>query len=158
MAKAGYTTVSAYSAVKDPEAHRHEYENHMWKGGDVIGLGLGAYGYAQGVHYQNETSLLAYSNAIHERRLPIKRSYPLSARDQAIREFVLQAKSGCVERQALSDRHGVDVVTEMGGALSDLAEKGMLAVTPTAVKLTDRGRLRVDWLSPTFFDLPFKPA
>lgn len=158
LAAAGYTGVNAYSAVRDSTRNRLAYEDHLWHGGDVLGLGVGAYGYVQGVHYENEPRLAGYSNAVHDGRLPLYRSFPLSPRDRMIREFVLATKFGFVERQPLQQKYGADVVEVLHDSLARLSSKGMLTVGKKGVQFTDRGLLSVDWLSPTFFDVPFKAA
>lgn len=156
LAQAGYTIVSGYTAVKNPERHTFVYQEHLSRGLDLVGLGTGAFGYVQGVHYENETALDTYGTSVRSGILPLRRSYPLSPRDRMIREFVLQLKFGFVEASAWRDKFGVDIVEELKRPLGELKEKGFLTVEQQNVRLTDRGLLSVDWLTPTFFDVPFR--
>jgi oxygen-independent coproporphyrinogen-3 oxidase len=59
LERAGYTLVSAYNAVKDPQRHRFLYQHYLWHGADMLGLGVASFGYFGGVHYQNAVTLEA---------------------------------------------------------------------------------------------------
>jgi oxygen-independent coproporphyrinogen-3 oxidase len=43
LERAGYTVVSAYNAVKEPEQHHFKYQDYLWRGTDMLGLGVAAF-------------------------------------------------------------------------------------------------------------------
>lgn len=153
---AGYTVVSAYNAVTDPQRHRFLYQDSLWRGADMLGLGVAAFGYFGSVHFQNEVTLEQYQAAVEHGDLPIKRAFKLSARDQLVREFVLQIKLGEVLAAPFRARFGVDISEAFAQPLQALADEGWLVYSDDAVRLTRQGLLRADRLLPYFYDPEFQ--
>jgi oxygen-independent coproporphyrinogen-3 oxidase len=156
LERAGYTVVSAYNAVKDPQRHRFLYQDYLWRGTDMLGLGVAAFGYFGGVHFQNQATLDQYEAAVERGESPVKRACKLSAHDQLVREFVLQLKLGEVPIAPFRKRFGVDLAKKFAEPLRALAAEGWLTLTDEAVRLTRRGLLRVDRLLPRFYDSRFQ--
>lgn len=152
----GYTVISAYNAVKDPARHRLLYQDYLWRGADMLGLGVASFGYFAGVHAQNETGLESYESTIQQGHLPLKRAYKLTSREQMIREFVLQLKFGEVSAAHIGQRFGVDIVEEFAAPLRELAAEGWLIFSRENILLTRQGLLRVDRLLPRFYDSIFQ--
>ena len=124
--------------------------------GAALGLGVAAFGYFGGVQEQNEVTLEEYQAAVARGEVPVKRAIKLSARDQLVREFVLQLKLGEVQLSSFRDRFGVDLTEVFAEPLQALAAEGWLTCTPDAVQLTRAGLLRVDRLLPYFYDSQFQ--
>ena len=156
LERAGYTVVSAYNAVKNPQRHRFLYQDYLWRGADMLGLGVAAFGYFGGVHAQNEISLEEYEAAVERGELPVKRAFRLSAHDQVVREFVLQLKLGTVSAAPFRERFGVDLAAEFAEPLRALAAEGWLTASDEAIRLTRQGLLRVDRLLSRFYDSQFQ--
>jgi oxygen-independent coproporphyrinogen-3 oxidase len=156
LERAGYTVVSAYNVAKDPQRHRFLYQDYLWRGADMLGLGVAAFGYFGGVHFQNQVTLEKYEAAVERGELPVKRAFQLSARDQLVREFILQLKFGEVHGAPFRERFGVNITDEFAEPLREFAAEGWLTVTDEAVRLTRAGLLRVDRLLPHFYDSAFR--
>ncbi len=156
LERAGYTIVSAYNAVKEPQRHRFLYQEYLWRGEDMLGLGVAAFGYFGGVHAQNEITLEQYEAAVARGELPVKRAFKLSEHDQVVREFVLQLKLGEVPLAPFRERFGVDLGIEFAKPLQALAAEGWLIVCREFVRLTRPGLLRVDRLLSHFYDSQFQ--
>ena len=156
LERAGYTVVSGYNAVKDPQRHRFLYQDYLWRGADMLGLGVAAFGYFGGVHAQNEVTLEDYEAAVARGEVPVKRAIKLSARDRLVREFVLQLKLGEVPLAPFRARFGVDLTEVFAEPLRNLAVEGWLACNTDAVQLTRPGLLRVDRLLSRFYDPQFQ--
>ena len=156
LERAGYTVVSAYNAVKDPQRHRFLYQDRLWRGEDMLGLGVAAFGYFGGVHAQNEITLEQYEAAVARGEVPVKRAFKLSAHDQAVRAFVLQLKLGEVPLAPFRERFDVDPATALAKPLQALVAEGWLTVGREFVRLTRPGLLRVDRLLPRFYDPQFQ--
>lgn len=147
----GYTVVSGYSAVKDPEKHRFLYEDHLWRNGDVLGLGVSSLGYLNGVHYQNAVTLESYESDLRQESLPLKRAYVLTQTDRFVREFILQLKLGGASLPPFRERFDLDPVQAFSKPLETLESEGLLTVSKSEVRLTRDGLVRVDRLIPRFF-------
>lgn len=151
LERAGYTIVSAYSAVKDPQRRQFVYQNHLWRGGDMLGIGVASFGYMGGVHYQNKTTLEGYEAEVAGGRLPVQRAYRLAPREQLVREFILQLKLGSASAAPFRERFGVEIATVFAEPLQKLQAQGWLTVSADGVRLTRAGLLRADRLLPEFY-------
>ena len=67
LERAGYTVTSAYTAVRDPQAFRFLYRDYLWKGADMVALGVASFGHFRGTHYQNEKDFGPTSSACPRR-------------------------------------------------------------------------------------------
>lgn len=147
----GFTVRSAYTATRTDAAASFVYQDEQYRGSDLLGLGVSAFGYVGGVHQQNRASMTPYFKAVEHGELPLGRAYRLSADERLVREFILQLKLGGVDRVAFRARHGVDPVDRFTDPLAQAECDGMLRIVPDAVELTRDGLLRVDRLLPEFY-------
>ncbi len=147
----GYTVVSGYAAIRDPERHRFVYQEDQYRGADLLGLGAGSFSYLGGVHQQNRATLDGYLEEVSAERLPLERAYALSAEERMVRELVLQLKLGRVDVRALAAKFGSDPLAPIADTLDRFREAGWLEVTPDALTLTREGRVRVDRLLPALY-------
>jgi oxygen-independent coproporphyrinogen-3 oxidase len=150
LERAGYTIVSAYNASKRPQ-RRFQYQEHLWRGGDMIGLGLSSFSYLGGIHYQNAARPELYRDELDQGRLPVQRAIRLNDRDRLTREFILQLKWGEVAAEDFRTKFGVNIFEEFDGPLQELREAGHLKVTGESVLITRKGLLCVDRLLPAFY-------
>ena len=156
LERAGYTVVSAYNAVKNPQRHRFLYQDFLWRGADMLGLGVAAFGYFGGVHAQNEVTLEKYQVAVEQDDLPVKRAFRLSEYDRLVREFVLQLKLGEALAAPFREKFGADIAKVFAEPLRALDAEGWLTCSDEGVRLTRQGLLRVDRLLPRFYDSRFQ--
>ena len=146
---AGYVVGSAYTAAK-PNT-RFLYRDELWRGADMLGLGVASFSHIGGGHFQNEDNFEPYLQAVEGGGLPIHRALELSADEQLIREFVLQLKLGRIETSYFSDKFGVDVHQRFREPLAQLESDGVLSATNDTLELSRDGLLNVDRLLPYFF-------
>lgn len=156
--RAGYTIVSAYNAVRDPKKHQLKYQEHLWHGGDMLGLGVASFGYFGGVHYQNEVTLENYVQRLRGRSLPVWRAFALSDRDRLVREFILQLKLGHASAQYFQNTFGVNILEVFAQPLRELREEHLLNTSTSGVRMTGEGLLKVDRLLPRFYGPLFREA
>jgi oxygen-independent coproporphyrinogen-3 oxidase len=154
--KAGYTVVSGYSMVKDPARHRFLYQHELWRGGDMIGLGVASFSYFGGVHFQNEVALGNYEAKVRNKSLPLQRAFRLTDHNQMVREFILQLKRGEVSAGAFQTKFAVDIIKVFARPLQSLADEGFSTYDERGVRLTPEGLLRVDRLLPRFYEREVK--
>lgn len=155
LESAGYSIVSAYNAIKEPELHRFKYQEQLWHGTDMLGLGVASFGYFGGVHFQNEATLEEYFTAINDGKLPVKRAYILDDREQLVRELVLQLKFGNVHVKYFQTKFGIDITEMFTAQLKKLSAEGLLIFSKTEVRLTRAGLLRADRIVTEFYDSKF---
>ena len=83
--------------------------------------------------------------------MPLGRAYPLSKKEQCLREFILQLKLGTVHLNDLQKKYGVELNGHCREKLARFENKGWLKRNNHAVTLTRQGLLRIDSLLPEFY-------
>jgi oxygen-independent coproporphyrinogen-3 oxidase len=148
---AGYHVTSAYTAVKDPSKATFLYRDLLWRGADMMSLGVASFGHISGVHYQNETDLAPYYEKIDAGKIPIKRALPTTKEERGIREFILQMKLGHVDRGYFDRKFGPDLLERFAAPLDSLRRQGLLVVEGDSLRLSRKGLLQVDEQLHQFF-------
>lgn len=144
LEEAGYSLRSAYTAVRDPQAHRFLYQDAQYADADLLGLGASSFSSLGDVQHQNVASLGGYLASLARAPLPLWRGRRLSADEQAVREMVLQWKLGQVDRRAFRARHGYDPTERFAVPLARLVAAGLATVTDAAIRVTRDGLLSAD--------------
>lgn len=147
----GYALSSGYTAVRIDSASRFVYRDSLWRGADMVGLGVSAFGHLGGVHLQNDKDLPAYLARVGRGELPLQRGFVLTPEQRLVRELVLQLKLGRVEPRYFLEKFGVDVRERFAPELSALAQRGLVSSTPEWISLSREGLLQVDRLLHGFF-------
>ncbi len=147
----GYHVGSAYTAVRDSSRIRFVYRDELWDGADMLALGVSAFGYLDGVHYQNQPHMRPYLDSLASSALPVSRALPITAQEAMIRQFVLKMKLGHLETRPFLDRFGVEVTERWHDVLVLFREHGLLAFDENRIDLTREGLLQVDRLLHAFF-------
>jgi oxygen-independent coproporphyrinogen-3 oxidase len=151
LAKAGYEHVSAYAMVRDRSKHDFVYQREQYHGADLLGIGASSFGYIQGMHHQNATALIRYSELVEAGQLPLFRAYALDAGERLVREFVLQLKLGRLRRDYFLSKFGVDVLERFCQPLEQIAGRGWIVWDDEEIKLTEQGLARADHLISSFY-------
>mgnify|MGYP006272632483 CR=1 FL=1 len=147
----GYTVTSAYTAVKDNQSTQFFYRDKLWRGADLLALGVSSFGHLNGVHYQNEKDYPPYTDRIEKGEIPIRRAHKLRDEERLIREFVLQQKVGRVSRKYFQDKFDIDIYDRFGEHLRNLESQGLLRLDEDAIVWTREGLLKVDQYLWDFF-------
>ena len=151
LEEAGFTVTSAYTAVKDSSRSRFVYRDQLWRGADLIGLGVASFSHVGGTHFQNEHEFSTYLVRLRENELPIYRALTTSPEERMIREFILQLKLGRVERAYFQAKFGVDIHQRFAKPFQVLQEWGVLVLGQQGAQLNRSGLLQVDRLLYEFF-------
>jgi len=144
LERAGYTVTSAYTAVRSPQDFRFLYRDYLWRGADMVSLGVSSFGHVRGTHYQNEKDLGPYVERVGRGELPIFRALTMSDEERLIRELILQMKLGRLEGEYFRRKFATDILTRFAEPLARLGEAGDATIGPDGVQLTRQGLLRVD--------------
>ncbi len=142
---------SAYTAVRDPQAFRFLYRDYLWKGADMVSLGLSSFGHFRGTHYQNEKDFGPYAERLAGGELPIFRALGMTEEEKLIREVILQMKTGRLDRNYFCEKFATDILVRFAVPLANLAAAGYVTVAGDYVLLNRDGLLRVDELLHEFF-------
>jgi oxygen-independent coproporphyrinogen III oxidase len=151
LEEAGYTVTSAYTAVKDTSRSRFIYRDQLWRGADLVGLGVASFSHVGGTHFQNEHEFSTYLGRLRENKLPIYRALTTSPEERMIREFILQLKLGRVDRSYFQAKFGVDIHQRFAQPFQSLQDLGVLVLSQHGVQLNRSGLLQVDRLLYEFF-------
>jgi oxygen-independent coproporphyrinogen-3 oxidase len=151
LENAGYTIGSAYTAVRNPQKTSFVYRDQLWRGADLLALGVASFSHIQGAHFQNEKDFSTYIDLLEKNTLPIHRAYLLTEEERMIRELILQLKLGKVEISYFRDKFAVDILTRFQETFEKLSNEGWLKLTNTTVVLERKGLLQVDQLLSSFF-------
>jgi oxygen-independent coproporphyrinogen-3 oxidase len=156
MAKAGYTTSSAYTVIKDPERGKFVYRDSLWHGADMFGTGVASFGHVQGVHVQNVDGWDQYVGMLQGGELPLNRALPVTPRQRLIREMILQLKTGRLDADYFRRKFGAEVREDFAAGFGELEAGGFLTRAPGGVELTRAGLLQADRLLPVFFEPQYR--
>ncbi len=148
----GYHVSSGNELVLDPVADRFVYRDNLFRGGDILPVGVSSFGYFQGIHYQNLDQLEDYLQAIERGELAINRAMEPTAHQKLIREFILQMKEGGVDLASLREKFGVDPAEEFSAPLRNQKSAGYLEYSADSVHLTRKGLLQIDSLLTEYFE------
>jgi len=158
LAAAGYEISSAYTMVKSKSHGRFVYRDSVWRGTDMLGTGVAAFGHMSGVHIQNTPSWDDYLTMIGSGRLPVSRAFVTTPAERVTREMILQLKLGGIRPPYFKEKFDVDILQKFPGAFEKLKDEGMLTYSPEQVQLTRAGFLRVDQLLPEFYQEKYRNA
>lgn len=147
---AGYRQSSAYTVCRG-EGTGFVYRDALWRGADMLGLGVSSFSHLGGVHFQNEHAFEPYVTRLEAGDLPVARAYALSGDERLIREFILQLKTGRIETAYFQDKFGVDVLERFAEPLRAARAAGQLSVQDGGIVASDEGLLRIDGQLPAFF-------
>ena len=117
----------------------------------MLALGVASFSHVNGTHFQNDTDLDRYLSRVQAGELPLYRGLSLTADERLIREFILQLKLGCVQRDYFTDKFKVDVTERFSDALAKWQALGFLQVSDQTISLSRDGLLQADALLPAFF-------
>jgi oxygen-independent coproporphyrinogen III oxidase len=151
LEKAGYTVTSATTAVRNPEKTKFVYRDELWKGADLLGLGVASFSHVGGIHFQNLPDFETYTDAVRRGDLPIGRALPTTPEERMIRELILQLKLGRVSQSYFREKFGVEIADRFNQQFSELERRRMLSRQGDWLVLDRDSLLKVDVILHAFF-------
>ncbi len=148
---AGYTVTSATTAVRDPAKTKFVYRDELWKGADLLGLGVASFSHLGGVHFQNLPDFESYTAAVEKGELPIGRALETTADERFIRELILQLKLGRVSVDYFTGKFGVNVLERFSAQFAELSRRGLMSEHGGWLALTREALLKIDVILHAFF-------
>ena len=151
LEKNGYTVTSATTAVKDPQKTKFVYRDDLWKGADLLGLGVASFSHLGGVHFQNLPDFESYMTAIRACELPIGRALETTAEERLIRELILQLKLGRVSRSYFTEKFSTDIGQRFAAQFAELQRRGLMEEHGDWLVLNREALLKIDVILHAFF-------
>ncbi|MEX0715484.1 MAG: coproporphyrinogen-III oxidase family protein [Planctomycetaceae bacterium] len=148
----GYRISSGNELVKSLDTDHFIYRDNVWRGCDLLAVGVSSFGHFQGVHYQNLDAIEEYMDTVTAGDLPINRAMTPTRHQLLIREFALQLKEGRLAIEPFREKFGVNVLEEFADPLRNQQAAGYLEVEDDEIVLTRKGLLQVDTLLPEYFE------
>lgn len=145
-----YIVTNCFNLAKERK-YEHLHRKGIWEGDDMIGFGLSSHSCFNQYLYQNTWNMKEYHQAVNEQKLPIKRAYYITMRDEIASAMVYGIKSLQLGRQNFIDRFGFDVTKLYGDVIGKLEEKGLLLLTKDALKVPREYYIFADDISRKFF-------
>ncbi|MEZ5941821.1 MAG: coproporphyrinogen-III oxidase family protein [Planctomycetaceae bacterium] len=153
---AGYQLSSGNELVRNLDTDHFVYRDNLFRGSDLIAVGVSSFGQLQGVQYQNVDQLEQYLERVNAGQIPVNRAYVPTEHQQLIREWVLQMKEGRVAARPFIEKFGVNPLEEFKTAISNQQQAGYLTVDGDEIVLTRKGLLQVDSLLTEYFEEQFR--
>src|SRR6266536_1120158 len=148
----GYVIASATTLATTRKPCRFIYTDALWRGGDMIGLGVSSFSHFGGVNFQNAHNFEEYVALLDNNRLPLLRAVSLTPKQRLIREMILQLKTGSLDIAYFRDKFAVDVWQEFRAVYERLSEEKLLERENETITLTRRGLLEVEHFLLEFFE------
>ncbi len=143
LEKRGFRQYEVSNFAKDGEASRHNI--HYWKGGNYIGLGVGAHSHLDGIRKWNGKRLRQYIVDVEAGRDPTEDSESLSPARRLHEALVygLRMNAG-VDLKGLERHFGLALEPEAVENINDFCRSGLLFQDGVCLRATPRGRLVLD--------------
>jgi oxygen-independent coproporphyrinogen III oxidase len=139
--------VSNYALQGCESRHNLNY----WHNGDYLGLGAGAWGYADGRRSRNVCGIEEYIWAVDSGAALTHESECLSPVASLGETMMLGLRLvGGVSRRGLSERYGLDITSVFSDALARLGRAGLTVVEGDQVRATERGMLVLNAVAAEF--------
>ena len=151
LEKVGYTVTSATTAVRDPQKTKFVYRDELWKGADLLGLGVASFSHVAGIHFQNLPDFETYTEAVRRGDLPIGRALPTTEEERLIRELILQLKLGRVSQNYFREKFSTELRARFPQQFAELERRGLLSEQGDWLVLTREALLKIDVILHAFF-------
>jgi len=153
---AGYQVSSGNELVKNLQTDQFIYRDNLFRGSDLLAVGVSSFGHLQGVHYQNQDELEKYLSIVQGGELPVKRALVPTEHQRFIREWVLQMKEGHLDAGKFREKFGMNPLEEFAVPLANQQRAGYLHVDGDHVTLTRKGLLQADTLLTEYFEEQYR--
>ncbi|MCY7764623.1 radical SAM family heme chaperone HemW [Bacillus inaquosorum] len=113
-----------------------------WSNEEYFGFGAGAHGYISGTRTVNVGPVKHYIDLIAEKGFPYRDTHEVTIEEQIEEEMFLGLrKTAGVSKKRFAEKYGRSLDELFPSVLKDLAEKGLIHNSESAVCLTHQGKL-----------------
>lgn len=112
--------------VRDPK-YSHRHQEHKWgQAGDILGLGISAYGYLNGYTYYNLSLPGEYQERVNHGRLPIEIGHRLDLDELQRRRLIFGLTQLHVDERAFRQQFGISPIQTFPKKLRLLEKLGLI--------------------------------
>jgi len=146
----GYRMADNFSFMLAPE-YDHVHRREVWKGADMLGVGLSSHSCFNDYIYQNEPKLDDYMERLKRNELPVQRAHKITAREELIQRMVFGIKNLFFERAKFLEEFGVDVMDVFPEQLTSLEKQGFISIYPDHIRTSFEGAIFADDIVREFY-------
>jgi putative oxygen-independent coproporphyrinogen III oxidase len=146
----GYIFADHFSFIFDRKFD-HIHRREIWRGSDMLGIGLSSHSCLNGYLFQNESKIDNYYNIIQKGLLPIKRAHKISKKEEMTQRIVFGIKELNINRHKFEESFGIDLMQIYGEQFYSLEEEGLLNINPESINLTFNGAVFADDIGREFY-------
>ena len=149
LAGAGLQAYEISNYSREGAQCRHNL--HYWVGGDYIALGPSGASHIQGTRWRNRPHLGEWENAVEAEQLPATEVETLTPRQRGgeLAMLMLRLSDG-IDCAAFAERVGHAAPALFAEAIERLVPLGLVNVTETSIRLSDRGLCVADSVAAEF--------
>jgi oxygen-independent coproporphyrinogen-3 oxidase len=124
----------------------HKYIPSVWRGTDLYGFGVSAFGCLGDSLFQNTSDLEKYAATLAGDELPQARGYHLTSLERMIREVLLGMKLLRLDLKEFQRRHGFKLESLCASTLTQLESDSFISLSENEIELTLKGILYGDYV------------
>ena len=145
LAESDYQMWTTFAFTKD--TYLHTYVENTWRGDDLFSYGSSAFGKIGKISYQNTNNISLYNEQIHNNKLPVYRTFPLSVKDEIVKELLLcGVRLASYSKKEFVRKFGFDYFHLIPETLEELRKEKYILEDSDELRLTRKGVLFGDFV------------
>lgn len=129
----------------------HEHRRDIWRGGDMLGVGLSAHSCINDYIYQNYNNISQYSKLIGMNKLPIQRAHRITKHEEMVQRIVFGIKSTNYDIRNFESEFGIPLNVVFGDKIEYLYSEGFINIIGPYITTTFKGALYADDIVRIFY-------
>lgn len=144
-----------------PEYHYSGHKAKFWEmvfdgHNDNLAVGASAFGYIDGISYQNYEDVKEYINQIENGKLPVQRVSQRADKLQRMERYLaLTLRKGYVSKQKFTDIFSCTIESQFGETIKELMDKNYISENEEEYRLSQIGKYLQGDISVKFFESTF---
>lgn len=144
-----------------PEYHYPTHKAKFWEMvfdgySDNIAVGASAFGYIDGISYQNYEDVKKYINRVESGKLPVERVSQRAEKLQRMERYIaLTLRRGYVDKKEFVNIFSCTIESQFGEVIKELMDNDYILENAKEYRLTQRGKYLQGDISVKFFESTF---
>lgn len=146
----GYILANHFSFYKN-EIYEHIHRKEVWKGANMLGIGVSAHSNVDGILYQNEAAIDSYYDSLQKGKLPIRRCHKMTFQEKLLQRIILGIKNLYIDRNEIITQYGADPFFLYEELFRWAQDNEILTLDNSVIRLTHEGALFADDFAKLFY-------